>query len=156
MKALGTAFAILLGAAVAFAAVPNPPETQQPGSSQPSAVDTAKPAADGAHAATGDNMGGDKTRQNDKKKFKAEVVSTDATARTITVRRTDATGTAATASSEMTLSVDPSAESMLAQISAGDMVKLVSKTDASGKQVVSKIERVDARPAGDQPPATHP
>ncbi len=144
MRILGTAFAFLLAAGVAFA-------QQQPSSESGQMPDTGKHS----DKAKGEWKGG--------KAFRAEVVSTDAQAKTITVKREGASssstsgtsgtsGTSSSMSNEMTLSVDPSVESMLSSYSAGDHVKIVTKKDSSGKEIVSKIERADNRPASDQPP----
>lgn len=141
MRILGTAFAFLLGAGVAFAQQQPSDSGQMPDSGKQTHSDKAK----------GDWSGG--------KSFRAEVVSTDAQAKTITLRKTESShastsggSSASSASNEMTLSVDPSVESMLSSYSAGDHVKVTTKKDSSGKQVVSKIVRSDTRPATDQPP----
>ena len=120
MKVLGTVLAGLLAAGVATA--------QQPPAQEPSTGETSKAT----------------------KEIKGEVVSTDATAKTITVKKSDPVP--AGESSQMTLSVDAKAQSSLSSLKAGDRVKLVCRKDSMGTQVVDKIERVDAKPAGDSPP----
>lgn len=126
MKALATAFSVLLTAGVAFAqSTSTPPATGQ-----------------------SPDMSGDKAKAA--KEFTAQVVSMDTDARTITVKKTGALATDADAA--MTLSVDTKADSSLKKVKAGDQVKLVCKTDASGKEIVSKIDKVDTRPASDAPP----
>jgi hypothetical protein len=124
MKRLGTALVFLLASGVAYA--------QQP-SSDPKA---------------GAGMQSD---TKGKKEIHAQVVSTDAMAKTITFKK-QASATAAADAKEMTLPVEAMAESSLKTVSAGDHVTLVCMTDSSGKQVVSKIERADTRPASDAPP----
>ena len=123
MKRLGAALVFLLASGVAFA--------QQPSS--------------------GTGAGKQSDTSKGKKEIHAQVVSTDATAKTITFKK-QASSTAAADTKEMTLPVEAMAESSLATVSAGDHVKLVCMTDSSGKQVVSRIERVDTRPASDAPP----
>lgn len=125
MKRLGAVLAVLLASSVAFAQQSPPSDT-------------------GRQSDSGDKAKG-------KKEISAQVVSTDATAKTITFKKKSSSSSAADAMS-MTLPVEATAESSLSQLSAGDQVKLVCMTDSSGKQVVSKIERVDTRPASDQPP----
>lgn len=122
MKRLGTALVFLLASGVAFA--------QQPSS---------------------DTGAGKQSDTKGKKEIHAQVVSTNATAKTITFKK-QASSTAAADSKEMTLPVEAMAESSLTTVSAGDHVKLICMTDSSGKQVVSQIERVDTRPASDAPP----
>jgi Cu/Ag efflux protein CusF len=116
---------VLLAAGVASAQQPS--SGQQPDSAQP-------PQASGEQA----------------KEFKAEVVSVDATAKTITFKKTDAGMSAGTPE---TLTVDAKAENSLKKVSTGDRVKLVCRKDSTGMQIVDKIERVDTKPAGDQPPS---
>lgn len=142
MRTLAAAFAVLLAGAMAYA--------QQPSSDSGQMPDSGK-----QKQATSDK---DWSKDKSGKPFKAEVVSTDATAHTITVRKSDhmagsSSGTStSSASNEMTLSVDPKLESSLSSFTAGEQVKIWSKTDASGKQIATKIERADNRPASDQPP----
>lgn len=93
----------------------------------------------------------DKAKDKDKKEITADVVSVDTQAKTITVKKTE--GTATGQPEQMTLSVDASAQSSLSGFSAGDRVKLATKTDSAGTQMVTKITRVDTRPATDQPPS---
>ncbi len=129
MKGLGAMFVVLLAAGVASAQQPSHPG-QQPdsGTQQPTSGEKSKATQE----------------------FKAQVVSTDTQAKTITVRKTD-TGTGG-ASKEMTLPVDSKAEPSLKKVNTGDQVKLVCRTDSTGSQIVDKIERVDTRPASDLPP----
>ncbi len=134
MKTLGTVLAVVLGAGVAAA-------QQQP--SYPGS----QPDSGGQQGTTGE-------KAKDKNEFRAEVVSTNTQAKTITVRRSDTS--AAGGSSEMTLPVDSKAESSLAKVNAGDHVHVVCRTDSSGKQIVSKIDRVDTRPAGGGEPSYPP
>ncbi len=133
MRIVGTALGVLLAAGVAFAQQPSSGAGQMPDSGKQTRTDKAK-----------DEMKG--------KSFKAEVVSTDATAKTITVKRMDSTSTSTSGSNEMTLSVDPKLESSLSSFNAGDHVKVMYKTDSSGKEIATKIDREDTRPATDQPP----
>jgi Cu/Ag efflux protein CusF len=123
MKVLGAMLVGLLAAGGASAQQPSYPQGQEP--------------------ATGEKS---KATQE----IKAEVVSTDAQAKTITVKKSDPVATGETA--QMTLSVDPKAESSLKSVKSGDRVKLVCRKDSMGTQIVDKIERVDSRPAGDNPP----
>ncbi len=127
MKRLGAALVFLLASGVAYAQQPSTDAQSGAGKS-----DTSEKA-------------------KGKKEFHAQVVSTDATAKTITFKK-KASSMAAADTKEMTLPVEAMAASSLATVSAGDQVKLVCMTDSSGKEVVSKIERVDTRPASDKPP----
>lgn len=153
MKRLGTALAFLLASSVAYAQQSPPVATPDTGkqSGIDKQTDTGKPSDTGKKADVGEKAKG-------KKEFTAEVVSMDVAAKTLTfkkkadAKKKDDTTTATMDMAEMTLPVDTKAESSLAKLSAGDQVKLVCKTDASGKEVVSKIERVDTRPASDAPP----
>jgi hypothetical protein len=144
MKALATAFSLLLAASVAFAQSTSPAGTQTPsGTGSAGSSTTAEKDKPG--------MTGEKDKdKNKEKEFKAEVVSTDATARTITFKKSEPTATDSTAS--MTLTVDSKAENSLKDVKAGDQVKIHLKTDDTGKQLVRKIEKVDARPAGSTAP----
>jgi len=128
MKVLATACAVLLAGSVAFAQATTPP----PAGQQPT-------------------MGADKAKA---KEFTAEVVSIDQTAKTITFnKKGDATASAG-AATPMTLPVDDKAD--LSKYKAGDQVKLVCKTDDTGREVVKKIEKADTRPATDTPPPPTP
>ena len=133
MKKLVMAFSVFLAAGVAFAQSTTPPAT--PGD----------PPATGAGTAPA--MSGDQAKA---KEFAAEIVSVDAEAKTITVKKKDAM--AADAGAPLTLSVDPKADASLKKVKAGDQVRLQCKTDATGKEIVSRIDKVDTRPAADQPP----
>jgi hypothetical protein len=127
---------------VAFAQSTSPAGTQTPsGTGSAGSSTTAEKDKPG--------MTGEKDK-NKEKEFKAEVVSTDATARTITFKKSEPTATDSTAS--MTLTVDSKAENSLKDVKAGDQVKIHLKTDDTGKQLVRKIEKVDARPAGSTAP----
>jgi Cu/Ag efflux protein CusF len=129
MKVLATACAVLLAGSVAFA------------------QSTTTPPSSGQQPA----MGADKAKA---KEFTAEIVSVDATAKTITFnKKGDATASAGTGV-PMTLPVDDKAD--LSKYKAGDHVKLVCKTDDTGKEVVKKIEKADTRPATDTPPNPTP
>ena len=134
MRKLGIACAFLLAAGVALAQEPSSGSSQMPD--------------------TGGQSHMDKTKAG--KSWKAEVVSTDATARTITVKKSEggaSSSSSGMSSNEMTLSFDPSIESMLSSFSAGDQVRITTRKDSSGKEIVSKIERAGNLPAsGDQPP----
>jgi len=121
MKVLGTVLAGLL--AVAGVASAQQPQAQEP------------------------STGGTSMASQE---IKGEVVSTDATAKTITVKKSEPRPAGEKA--EMTLSVDPKAQTALSSVKAGDRVKLVCRKDSAGTQVVDKIERVDTKPAGDTPP----
>lgn len=147
MKRLGTALAFLLASSVAYAQQTPPVDTP----------DTGKQSGIDKQTDTGKQSDAGKKAKG-KKEFTAEVVSMDAAAKTITfkkkadAKKKDDTTTATMDMGEMTLPVDAKAESSLAKLSAGDQVKLECKTDASGREVVSKIDRVDTRPASDAPP----
>ena len=125
MKTLGSAFAVLLIAGVALAGERAATEQK---------TDPAKqPAAMGAKAKA-------------TKEYTVHVVSTDSQARTITFKKHD--DITAGASREMTLPVDSQIGATLGSFSAGDQVKLVCRTDDSGKEIVSRIEKVTVRPTG--------
>jgi len=139
MRTLGIACAFLLAAGVAFAQDPSSSGSSQSGSSQ-------MPDS-GSHMAKSG------------KAFKAEVVSTDATAKTITVKKSEGASSSGGSASgsmsanEMTLSVDPSLESSLSSYTAGEQVRITTKKDSAGKEIVSKIERASNLPAsGSEPP----
>ncbi len=152
MRTFGIACAFLLAAGVAFAQEPSSGSSSsgQSGSSQSGTSQT---------PAYGSQSHMDKARSG--KAWKAEVVSTDATAKTITVRKsegmTSSSGTSSSSSmanNEMTLSVDPSLESSLSNYTAGEQVRITTKKDSSGKEIVSKIEKASSSlPAsGSEPP----
>jgi len=132
MKALATAFSVLLAAGVAFAQSTTPPASGQPPSTGSGTMDKDKPAM----------------ADSKEKEFKAEIVAIDADAKTITVKKAGAT--AADTGTPLTYTVDTKAD--LKKVKAGDHVKLVCKTDDTGKEIVKRIEKVDARPASDTPP----
>jgi len=102
-----------------------------------------------AQAAPGQDPGMS-SPDKDKKEISADVVSVDTQAKTNTVKKADSTATGQP--EQMTLSVDSSAQSTLSSLTAGDRVKLAFKMDSAGTRLVTKITRVDSRPATDQPP----
>ena len=67
--------------------------------------------------------------------FNVEIVSTDANAKTITVKQGER---------EVTLPVDPAAARELANFKAGDKVTLTVVRDEAGKQMVSAIKKSEA------------
>lgn len=134
----GAAVAVLLSAGLAAAQQPSPSAQDATPRGQYPSAEKDKPKDQSAQ------------QSKDKNEFAADVVSIDASAKTITVKKTDSTS--ATGSEQMTLSVEPAAAEALSKVSAGDRVKLVCKTDTSGTQKVTKISRVETRPATDQPP----
>jgi hypothetical protein len=79
------------------------------------------------------------------KEFAAQVVSTDQQAKTITVKKEGAAG------AEATLLVEASAIDALKTVNAGDKVKLVCKTDNTGKETSVTAIRAAEKPK-DKPP----
>jgi hypothetical protein len=79
------------------------------------------------------------------KELTAQVVSTDPTAKTITVKKEGAAGDPMTAAAETTLPVEAEAVADLKTITPGEKVKLVCKTDSAGKEtavtVIKKVEK---------------
>ncbi len=151
--------ALLLAGGLAFAQQPSSSgQTMDPGHTGQQ-MDPARP---------GDQAGGQPTTpvtqpesgasksKKAESKFTADVVSVDAQANTITIKRvgerTTDTAPAGTSADNETLSVDSKAQGSLKKVGAGDRVKLVSKADESGKTVVTSIERVDTRPASGEKP----
>jgi Cu/Ag efflux protein CusF len=114
MRKLALTLAIALAAAVALA--------QSQTSSQPAGGTPAKATA------------------ADTKQMTAVVLSTDPTAKTITIKK-DMDPLLAGTESEKTLAVDAKAIATLKDIRVGEKVTLHVKTDASGKETVTIIEK---------------
>jgi hypothetical protein len=84
------------------------------------------------------------------KDFKAEVVSANARARTITVRRSEEIASAGPV--DITLPVDSKMAAALKELNPGDQVRLICRTENAGGEVVQAIKRVDTRPPATLPP----
>src|SRR5512141_765079 len=123
-KFAGVTLAVLMSAGWTFAQTP---QAQQPGEQQQPAqpgMGSQDPAA--GHAKDADRAKDtDKAKSKDKSEFSAQVVSVDATAKTITLKKADTTTTGT--AEPMTMSVDASAQGMLSKLSAGDRVKVACK-----------------------------
>jgi hypothetical protein len=215
MKKIGLLSSVLLLAGgLAFAQQPSTPGSQPDPGTQGQKMEPTTPAdpagqtgtsgehsgMKGTHDKTGAKVSEPKSSKKETTKFTADVVSVDAQANTITVKRaaaadvsgkaststetsaagttgssgtastTGTTGTSGTSSTsgtagmsgtasagmsagaEETLNVDSKAQGALKKVSAGDHVKIEARTDAMGKQIVTKIERVDMRPASGEKP----
>jgi Cu/Ag efflux protein CusF len=116
MKKLALLCTFLLSAVVTFAQQPAPPAGTEGGLAQQPTLGTEKTAA---------------------KQITGQVVSIDATSKTITLKKDGNMDPAAST----TLPVDTAAVSTLKTLIPGEKVKLMCKTDDSGKEIVQSIEK---------------
>ena len=115
MKKLALLCTFLLSAVVTFAQQPAPPPSEGGLAQQPS-------------------LGTEKTAS---KQITGQVVSVDATSKTITLKKDGSMDPAAST----TLPVDTAAVNTLKTLIPGEKVKLMCKTDNSGKEIVQSIEK---------------
>jgi hypothetical protein len=122
MRKLALTLAVALAAALALAQEPQP---------------QAQPAPPGTGAETKSTATDVKAKD---KQMTVVVISTDAPAKTITVKR-DADPLLDEAESQKTLAVDAKAIASLKGVHVGEKVTLHVKTDALGKETVTIIEK---------------
>jgi Cu/Ag efflux protein CusF len=96
-------------------------------------------AAAGAHAQE-DKALAQPAPAKDTTEMTGVVIATDTTSKTITVKK-DTDPMLSELQPEKTLAVDAKAEASLKSVKVGDKVRLVLKSDAAGKEVVSNIEK---------------
>ena len=121
-RKLTTLLAFLLAAGAASAQVPPPPPQEPPSRTAPQAATT--------------------------KEIAVQVISTDPEAKTITVKKQEASG--APEATSTTFPVEAAALDDLEDVRAGEKVKLVCKTDTGGKETVTAIKKEE--PKSTRPP----
>jgi hypothetical protein len=134
MKMISTAAALLLGAGVVWAQTPPssqvPPSGQTPPSSGQTPPSTGQTPPGGSQSPTGD-----RDDMSKKHKMTAEVVSTDSSAKTITVKNLAMSGsssgsagsTSGSSSGTVTLRLEDKAQDRIASLKSGDKVTLTCK-----------------------------
>jgi hypothetical protein len=120
MKMISTAAALLLGAGVVYAQTP--PSSQVPPTGQTPPVQTPPGASQ--------SPTGDRDDMSKKHKMTAEVVSTDSSAKTITVKNLAMSGgspSSGSSAGSVTLKLEDKAQDRISSLKSGDKVTLTCK-----------------------------
>jgi hypothetical protein len=141
LKRLALILVLPLAAAVAFAQQPPPNPEPPAGSNQPPATDQARPP----QAGPADTAAPSEPETTGTREVSAEVVSTDAAAKSIRVKvliKKD--GSSEPEQKEAAISVDPEAASGLGSVNPGDKVKLLCRMSGNKVVAVKEIKKENA------------